>query len=278
MYRARESARPDALFHDPWAEELAGVRGREILEGMPGAKRWGWPMVVRTAVMDEIIVREVAAGVDTVVQLAAGMDMRTFRLELPPALRWVEIDLPAILERKAAVVGGETPRCRLERLRADLADPAARREALSRATAGAKRVLFVSEGLLVYLEEPQVAALATDLAGMRAAALWLIDIAHPKLLQWMRRQWSLVAGGGVMFRFAPEAGTAFFEPCGWREREFRGAMAEAERLHRTMPGSWFYNLIGVFMSPEKRAMYRRFSGYALLERVPSGTPSPTEER
>jgi O-methyltransferase involved in polyketide biosynthesis len=28
MYRAQESARPDALFHDPWAERLGGDRGR----------------------------------------------------------------------------------------------------------------------------------------------------------------------------------------------------------------------------------------------------------
>ncbi len=270
MYRAAESARPDALFHDPWAEKLAGDRGREILAGLPDGQRWGWPMVVRTAVMDEIILREVVAGIDTVVSLAAGLDMRPFRLALPATLRWVEIDLPAILAEKSAIVGSAPPCCALERIAADLADPAARRAALARATAGATRTLVVAEGLLIYLEESDVAALAADLAALPSAALWLIDLAHPQLLRWMSKQWGrVVAEGGATFKFAPAAGTAFFESHGWREREYRSAMAEARRLHRTMPGAWFYRIMGLFMTPKQRAIYRRFSGYVVLERLPT---------
>jgi methyltransferase (TIGR00027 family) len=267
MYRAQESARPDALFRDPWAERLGGERGRQILDGLPGGKRWGWPMVVRTAVMDELIVREVAAGVDTVLHLAAGMDMRPFRLALPAALRWVELDLPDLLAEKVALVGGETPRCSLERLAVDLASPQARREALARATTGARRTLVVSEGLLVYLEDAQVAALATDLAALPSAALWLIDLASPDLLRWMSTRWGpVVAQGGAPFRFAPQDGTAFFEPHGWREREFRGGLDEAHRLGREMPGAGFYRFMARFMSARTKESIRRFSGYVLLER------------
>ncbi len=278
MYRAAESARPDALFRDPWAERLAGARGRAILDAMPQGRRWSWPMVVRTAVMDEIILREVASGADTVVNLAAGLDMRPFRLALPPALRWVEIDLPEILAEKTAVVGRETARCALERIAADLADVSARRDALARATAGAKRTLVVAEGLLVYLEPAAVAALAGDLAALPSAEAWLIDLASPQLLEWMRRQWGRqVEMGAATFRFAPEAGTAFFEPHGWHEREFRSSMAEAERLHRTMPGAWIYRVLGLFMTPKTRALYRRFSGYVLLERSRGTEPVRREE-
>ena len=39
VYRARESARPDALFHDPYAELLAGERGRAIAAFMPRQAR-----------------------------------------------------------------------------------------------------------------------------------------------------------------------------------------------------------------------------------------------
>lgn len=268
MYRAAESARPDALFNDPWAEKLAGPRGKEILEGMPDGKRWGWPMVVRTAVMDEIIVREAKAGCDTIVNLACGLDMRPFRLDLPATLKWVEVDLPGILDPKIAAVGKEQPRCKLERISADLADPDARRAALAHATAGSTRTLIVAEGLLIYLDEAQVAALARDLAAVPSAKLWLIDIAHPKLLEWMSTRWGkVVAQGGAPFKFAPASGTAFFEPWGWKEREFRGSMAEADRLKRTMPGAWFYKIMRTFMSAEKRAVYARFSGYVVLERT-----------
>lgn len=76
MYRAIESARPDALFRDPYAGRLAGERGQRIVDGMPGGRSFGWPMVVRTRVFDDIIEREIAAGIDRVVNLAAGLDMR----------------------------------------------------------------------------------------------------------------------------------------------------------------------------------------------------------
>ena len=32
VYRAMETARPDAIFSDPFADRLAAQRGREILE------------------------------------------------------------------------------------------------------------------------------------------------------------------------------------------------------------------------------------------------------
>jgi len=35
-YRANESARPDALFHDPLADQIAGARGHAIVAAAPG--------------------------------------------------------------------------------------------------------------------------------------------------------------------------------------------------------------------------------------------------
>ncbi|MFI5370926.1 MAG: class I SAM-dependent methyltransferase [Candidatus Eisenbacteria bacterium] len=268
MYRAIESARPDALFRDPYADRLGGEVGRRILDGIPEGRRWGWPMIVRTAVMDEIIQREVEGGVDTVVNLAAGMDMRPFRLDLPSSLRWVEVDLPEILDEKIGLVGGEPARCRLERIAADLSQTGERRDALRRAVGDATRALVVCEGLLIYLEPAQVAALADDLAAVRGVREWLIDLASSRLLLWMSKRWGkVVAEGGAPFRFAPEQGTAFFEPHGWREREFRSALDEARRLNREMPGAWVYRLMAVFQPPKMRAVMRRFSGYVLLERA-----------
>src|SRR5581483_4274953 len=59
MYRALETERPDAIFRDPFARRLAGDRGAEILEKMPRGKATAWPMVVRTAVFDELILRAI---------------------------------------------------------------------------------------------------------------------------------------------------------------------------------------------------------------------------
>ncbi len=69
-YRAIESARPDALFHDPLAARLAGERGREIVDGLPQrAFIGGWSVVVRTVIIDELIAAAVERGVDTVLDL-----------------------------------------------------------------------------------------------------------------------------------------------------------------------------------------------------------------
>jgi len=44
VYRAWETARPDALFRDPYAERLAGERGKQIVAQLPMSRvaRNGW--------------------------------------------------------------------------------------------------------------------------------------------------------------------------------------------------------------------------------------------
>jgi len=59
--------------------------------------------------------------------LAAGLDARPYRMALPPSLRWVEVDLPALLAYKEEILRGEKPSCALERIPLDLTDVEARR-------------------------------------------------------------------------------------------------------------------------------------------------------
>jgi hypothetical protein len=62
-----------------------------------------------------------------VVSAGAGLDTRPWRLQLPPDLRWLEVDFPAILDYKDSLMATEKLRCRRERLTADLNDAAQRR-------------------------------------------------------------------------------------------------------------------------------------------------------
>ena len=268
MYRAMESERPDALFHDPYARRLAGTQGEAILRTMPRAKAFAWPMIVRTAVMDEIIVRAIARdGVRTVVNLASGLDARAYRLELPQALRWIDVDLPAMQSYKREALGAETPRCALEWIPADLADAAQRRAVLSQVTAGPAPALVITEGLLIYLEPDQVAGLARDLHACAPLAWWLTDLASPRLIKMMERTWGRkLRAGGAPFRFAPAEGTAFFEPLGWRETEFRSNWEEAQRLNRTMRFAKLWSLIGRLYPKKTRESFRRMAGIVLLRR------------
>src|SRR5512142_2527106 len=233
QYRVMESARPDAIFRDPLAKTLVADRGEEIVRRMKVGDL-AWPMIVRTAVMDEIILGSIAReGVDCVLNLAAGLDARPYRLPLPRSLRWIEADLPPMIAYKEEKLAGEEPVCALERVAADLSDPDARRRLFSRAAEGAEAVLVVTEGLLAYLAPEQVASLADDLHAEPAMRLWLIDLASPRLKKMLdRRVGRHVGAANAPFRFAPAEGTRFFEPHGWNELEFRSTIEEGMRLDR----------------------------------------------
>lgn len=267
-YRAMESDRPDAIFHDPFARTLASEHGERILEGMVKGRQFAWPMVVRTAVMDEIIERAVnAEGFDAVLNLAAGLDTRAYRLNLPPELTWVDADLPDILTYKERCLASERPRCHLEYATVDLTDAVARRALFTRVGNQATRVLAVTEGLLVYLTSEQVAALAEDLYAHASFRAWLIDIAAPRLLERLQRTWGkqLEAGNAPLI-FAPAAGTAFFEPHGWVEVEFRSMLEEAIRLKRTMRFARFWRFVGRLSPKKKQEEFRRMAGIVLMRR------------
>src|SRR6266571_5335701 len=200
--------------------------------------------------------------------LAAGLDTRPYRLPLSPSLRWVEVDFPDVIAYKQAQLAGERPACALEQVGIDLTDVARRRALFDRIGRPARRVLVVSEGLLIYLPPEAVAALAADLAVPPSFRWWLIDLASPRLLKMMERTWGrAVAQGNAPFRFAAAEGTRVFEPHGWREAEFRSMWEESLRLRRTMPLAWLWNLVGKLYPKSKRDEFRRMSGIVLLERT-----------
>jgi methyltransferase (TIGR00027 family) len=264
IYRAMESERADAIFRDPYARRLGGERGELIVRGMPRGRAMAVPMIVRTAVMDEIVLRCVQDGARTVLNLAAGLDARPFRLDLPADVRWMHVDLPEMLGYFRDEMSGQRPRCRLEFHAVDLRDADARR-ALFADACSTGPLLVISEGLLIYLEPGDVASLARDLHDVARARWWLSDLASPLLLQkFTRRLDPKLRMGNAPFRFAPAEGTEFFAPMGWREREFRSTWDESLRLGRSVPGARWWNMLSKLNSRRHAAM-RRMSGIVLME-------------
>jgi len=267
VYRAIETERRDALFRDPYARRLAGERGEAIMRAMPRGRAMAWPMIVRTAVLDELILGAISAGAKSVLNLAAGLDARAWRLELPATLRWVDADLPTMIDYRESMLAGEKPRCVHEHVRVDLREPAARRALFERVAAVGPAVV-ITEGLLIYLTPDNVRNLARDLHAQASFRWWLSDLASPLLVQQVARQWNKrLTAAGAPFQFAPEEGTKFFEPAGWRESEFRSMWLEAKRLKREMPMAWLWNILGVFMPKEKRRAFERMSAIIRLERA-----------
>jgi methyltransferase (TIGR00027 family) len=268
MYRAIESQRSDALFRDPYARRLAGERGARIVESVPKAWSFAWSMIVRTAVMNEIILRLVEQGTCTVINLGAGLDARAYWLALPGALRWFDVDLPGIIAYRQEHLGEATPVCVHEDVAADLLDEEALRGALTRAGGGDAPALVLTEGLLVYLTPAQVMTLARAAHDRPFIRWWLTDLGSPLLLQMLSRTWQphLEAASAPM-QFAPAEGTAFFEPLGWREAEFHSTWIESMRLGRSMPFAQLSHWLGKFRRSEVREAYRRMSGIVLFGRI-----------
>ena len=240
LHRATESARRDALFSDPLAERLAGTHGRAIVARAPRMTRNGWWLVARTKIIDDAITEAIADGCDRVLNLAAGLDTRPYRLQLPAEFAWVEADLPKLLEDKTRLLADQTPRCRLTRTAVDLADPRARAAFLDDALDGATKALVLTEGLLMYLDDADVVALS-DALKRPEVAWWMLDLSGPGLKKMMNKKMADLLQNAP-FKFAPENGLSYFEDLGWRTVEVESLFMAARRLGRLpvfmRPAAW----------------------------------------
>ena len=165
MVRAWESRRADRLFDDPYAQAFVdaapGSYPGELVDEAVRAARWGgedlrgrfyFHTVIRTRFYDDFLTAAAQRGCRQLVLLAAGLDTRAFRLPWPDGTRLFELDLPAVLAFKEAVLTarGAVPGCERITAAADL------RADWSAELVGAgfdRRVLtaWLAEGLLIYL-------------------------------------------------------------------------------------------------------------------------------
>jgi methyltransferase (TIGR00027 family) len=120
IFRADESERPDAVFHDPFARRLAGKQGEEIANNIGFSRENSWSFVARTYLFDEFIKEHIDKGHDMIINLAAGLDARPYRIQLPSALQWIEVDLPEILSYKEEILANEKPNCAFAKNKAGL--------------------------------------------------------------------------------------------------------------------------------------------------------------
>lgn len=264
VHRANESERPDAVFHDPFARRLGGERGEQIQKTLEPGNKNSWAWVTRTVVYDRLITEQIKQGADMVVNLAAGLDARPYRMMLPASLQWIEVDLPGILDYKEEILGKEQPRCALGRIRMDLANVEERRKLFAQLGRRSKRALIVTEGLLIYLSEVENGALATDLAAQESFQHWIIDIASPGLLQMMQKQTGTkMHEAGAPFKFGPKAGPAFFTPFGWKPASVNSLLKAAAKLNRL---NLLFRILAMLPESNGEQGSRPWSAVCLMER------------
>jgi methyltransferase (TIGR00027 family) len=216
--RARESARDDRLFDDPLASVLAGPEGVDLMTRMEADLPENPTIPIRTRFFDESLVRLLAQhALGQVVILAAGMDTRAYRLDLPLVF---EIDDPGLLELKEArleAVSAE-PRCTRITLGADVTGEWAH-DLMAAGFAADTPSVFLAEGLLGYLDEPDVHRFLDALDRLAAAGSFLLAdvsgrsaIDAPYLAFWSQR---LADNGIAGARFGTDAPETLLADHGW---------------------------------------------------------------
>lgn len=236
-FRACETERPDALFRDPYAERLAGNLGFHIANTLPEGNKHEWAWVARTYLFDRFLLEEIQKGADLVVNLAAGLDARPYRMDLPSTLQWVEVDLPEIISYKEEVLVNEKPRCRLERISLDLSNLPERRRLFADLERRAKKIVVSTEGLLIYFTEDEVGCLARDIATGTHFQSWIIDLASPGQLKLMQRTTGQqLSEAGAAFKFGPPEGPKFFVQHGWEPKDVQGLLQTAAEFNRSPKG------------------------------------------
>jgi methyltransferase (TIGR00027 family) len=273
MWRARENERPNPLYRDPLALKLAGERGREIIAGLPKGRAGvsAWMMAVRTRVVDDLIREAVARGADTVVNLGAGLDTRPYRLDLPARLHWIEVDYPKMIDLKSGRLADEKPVCDLRRIPCDLSDAAARQALLAEIAPNTRNAVILTEGVIPYLTNAQVGALADELRAYPSFRSWITDYMSPLVIEQRRKATGKLRLQNAEFQFDPGDYFKFFASHGWRSAKTCWLYEEARRLGRRPPAlvSGLWALRGLFMDAERREQVRRFMAYVLLE--PTGS-------
>jgi methyltransferase (TIGR00027 family) len=274
-YRALETEREDALFRDPAAALLTGERGQRLARSMRAtAKYSSWSVIIRTVLIDELLLQLIREGCTTVINLGAGLDTRPYRLDLPPEIRWVEVDFPDVIALKEERLRDQAPRCRLERIAADLSDASARRALLARLASGGQRAVVLTEGVIPYLTEELVTELARDLSSHPAFRYWIGEYYAPELYPRFQAASFRKKLGGAPFRFYPKDWFSVFEACGWRRREMRYLYDVGEKVGRRFPLPGPFALLRRFFEPKSLAPKLRMQAYLVWEQATPSTPPP----
>jgi methyltransferase (TIGR00027 family) len=264
-YRVDESQRPDALFHDPLASKLVGEAGAQISAKMANSEWVRWTVVIRTVIIDQYISELIAEGVDTVLNLGAGLDTRPYRMGLPANLKWIEVDYAKTIETKEKKLSAEVPKCQLQRHSLDLSDQGERFKFFSKINSESRKVLVLTEGVIPYLSEEDVAGLAQDLRAQKNFQYWITEYISPHVYRHFKHRKLMRQMRNAPFKFLPKDWYGHFAKEGWAPVTTRYVAEESEKLGRPIPLPAFATFIFRLVRKLKFATrLNRFSGFILF--------------
>jgi methyltransferase (TIGR00027 family) len=265
-YRAQESARPDAVFNDPLAGRLAGSRGQQMVAATPNTRVMSFAMAMRTSAIDRLIHLALSRGVDTVINLGAGLDTRPYRMQLPAHLKWIEVDFPHIIDYKTDILKEVKPVCNLQRISSDLSVQMERLELFTSLDAYVKRALIITEGVIGYLTNDQAAQLSQDLYSMPNFHYWIQDYRFGKYRRTKQSEQMAKIVKNTPFRFTADDPVVFFSNHGWRMVKNIFLLDEADTVGRKMPLTFRYNMLFKLFPKKMREAVNKSYGFVLFGR------------
>jgi methyltransferase (TIGR00027 family) len=193
--RARESAREEHLFNDPWAADLAGPEGLAWIEQRrPDSVL---PIILRTRFFDDFLQRiTTVVAVRQVVLMAAGLDTRAFRLPWPEQLRWFELDKAPVLEHKEQVMRSALarPNCQRRTIVADL-NSTWEKPLIAAGFEPGEPSCWLLEGILFYLSVESLTELLERTTHLAAPGSWIgldivnsLTLSSPMTKPWVEMQ------------------------------------------------------------------------------------------
>jgi methyltransferase (TIGR00027 family) len=268
--RAAEGERKDAAFHDPLGSILAGERGRRIARSFSRTAMIAWGVVLRTTAIDRLIDEAIQSGVDVVLNLGAGLDTRPYRMQLPSQLRWVEVDLPAVVATKNSQLHGYTPVCALERIGMDLSDRPARNELFAKYAAISNKMLVITEGVISYFSNDEIAILAKEFLALPSAALWIQDFDNAGARK-MPKGWAKKLEAAP-FRFRVSNWFEFFKQSGWQPHKIISCAEESKRINRPYPWDLPFGLLMRALPKEMSQKIQGLSGAVMMKPCAESRP------
>jgi methyltransferase (TIGR00027 family) len=263
-YRAKETKSSHPVINDHLAEKLAGGKGFEMVATTPHTESMAFAMIVRTCAIDRLVEIAISKGIDTVINLGAGLDTRPYRMNLPSDLIWIEIDFKNIIDYKNEILKTENPRCHLERIPFDLSKDMDRKELFKQLGNKTKSALIITEGVIGYLTNQQAAKLSEDLFSIPSFHYWIQDYSRGKLrknrgtkaLQKKKLQ-------NVPLQFHVEEPLRFFSRQGWRISENLLILDEADKIGKKLPLFFPWNLLLVLFPKLIRKIGNKTYGYVM---------------
>jgi methyltransferase (TIGR00027 family) len=243
--RARESTRPDRILNDPLASLLAGSEGMEMLrlseQYNPRSEETTLYILVRIRFFDDWLLRVATGPRKQIVMVAAGLDTRPFHLQLPPGITFYELDQPTVLELKDNLLhqNGATPSSRKVSVPVDLKlDWSEPLQAV-----GFDRSIpsiWLLEGLLYYLEEPNVRQLLRRISDHAAPGSALgADLVSASFFRspWTKKALEQMEERGMAWRFGSDDPEILLSEHGWRAHAIQPGEEPANY------GRWKYSII-----------------------------------